>query len=429
MNAGLMGVQTGNTHYNGGGWISYLQSLLLDDRNIELGLAFLSPINMPEKVEKGNTTYFPIKSEDKSRFGKLIHYYGGYKKHNRDLYVKELLHIINIFQPDIIHLFGIENTLARIVGKTKVPMVVHLQGLLPPIANAFWPVGFNRHSLLHRFPLNERIMRNGYIYAKNACTYNAKMEMELFHLLKFAMGRTEWDSQILRILSPDCKYYHVNEVLRDVFYDCMGTWKGFQNTSIKIISTLSNTMYKGLDLVLKTAALLKENSTIKFEWNVVGLNDNHRIVRFFEKELNIKSQDVNVRYRGILSAENLCALEQDMSVYVHPTYIDNSPNSVCEAQLLGLPVIATNVGGIPTLVSHNETGFLVPTNAPYDLAYRIIWIHENPDIVTEMALEGVKVAAKRHDRERIKNDLLNVYKNILGNEKNRSSTNCFQQKG
>jgi len=44
---------------------------------------------------------------------------------------------------------------------------------------------------------------------------------------------------------------------------------------------------------------------------------------------------------------------------VHPSYIDNSPNSICEAQILGLPVVATNVGGVESLIENGKTGLLI----------------------------------------------------------------------
>lgn len=60
-----------------------------------------------------------------------------------------------------------ENQLATILGKTKIPIVVHLQGLLAPYDNAFFPVDFNKNSFIWPFSKNEWLIRNGYIFAKN----------------------------------------------------------------------------------------------------------------------------------------------------------------------------------------------------------------------------------------------------------------------
>lgn len=114
-----------------------------------------------------------------------------------------------------------------------------------------------------------------------------------------------------------------------------------------------------------------------------------------------------------MNEEELTSQLLRSSVYVHPSYIDNSPNSLCEAQMLGLPVIATNVGGVSTLISNGETGFLVPANAPYELAYLIKQLQQSQDLQTTIARKGAAAAALRHDRDTIAKALLSTYETIV----------------
>ena len=107
------------------------------------------------------------------------------------------------------------------------------------------------------------------------------------------------------------------------------------------------------------------------------------------------------------------------TVYVHPSYIDNSPNSVCEAQILGVPVIAANVGGLPSIINNGETGFLVPANDPYQMAY-LIHLLQKDEILNQRIGENAHLQAlKRHDRNTIIKQLLEVYDNILSSSKKR----------
>jgi glycosyltransferase involved in cell wall biosynthesis len=104
---------------------------------------------------------------------------------------------------------------------------------------------------------------------------------------------------------------------------------------------------------------------------------------------------------------------QSASLFVHPSYIDNSPNSLCEAQLMGIPVISTDVGGISSLIEHNKTGFLVPSNDPYTLATQIISVHEDVLLAEVVGANARKAAIGRHDVSTIVNTNISIYKALL----------------
>lgn len=399
--------------YNGGGWITSLQKLLISTNENKLALAYISHKPLA-KEEQNNTIYYPIYEVPANALQKIKMYYGGYKKYNSQKYLKQIKEIIQDFHPDIIHLFGMENSMATILGNTTVPVVVHLQGLLGPCDNAFFPVGFNNFSLLFPFSIREWLLRNGYIFAKNSIHIKGKRELSLFKKVEYAMGRTEWDYQVSQLLAPQSKYFHVDEVLREPFYEHAGKWIYQKpDNELRIISTLSNTVYKGLDTVLKTAQILKNQSKMPFRWQIIGLKPNDAIIHFFENKLKIKSNRVNVEYAGILDAPELCERILNSHIFVHPSYIDNSPNSICEAQLLGIPVIGTYVGGIPSLIKNKETGLLIPANDPFQLACILNkYILEKGNML-QLGKQGYMQACQRHDKSKILKDLIDTYKQII----------------
>lgn len=79
--------------------------------------------------------------------------------------------------------------------------------------------------------------------------------MRILNVCKKYFGRTHWDKAVSRLYSPAREYYYCSEILRDIFYH--GEWSRC-TSKIKILSTISSPLYKGADLVLKTALLLKE---------------------------------------------------------------------------------------------------------------------------------------------------------------------------
>lgn len=412
MNPGLYGLAEGNAkHYNGGGWIASLQRLFISDNNIELALAFVTETQL-EKKQDENFTYYPIISQRRTRWQKIKEYYGGYKNPNKISFLNEVQNIIGDFRPNIIHVFGMENPMVNVLGELKIPQIVHLQGLLIPCQNAYWPAGINEKNFIRVTNKREWLLRNGFIYSFNSMKVRSVREKELFTKVKYVMGRTQWDRNITELFAPHAKYYHVNEVLRPIFYENKGKWKLQDDGKFIILSVISENMYKGLDLIMKTAQMLM-SLDIQFEWHVVGIRSSDRIVSSFESVLGINSAKVNIYYCGIMSAEDICKKALLSSLYVHPSYIDNSPNSLCEAQLLGMPVVATNVGGIPSLVEGCEPLQLVPANGVCELSHSIILLQKNPDLAVAIGRKGYKLADKRHNRIEIKKTLMETYQRVI----------------
>ena len=146
-----------------------------------------------------------------------------------------------------------------------------------------------------------------------------------------------------------------------------------------------------------------------FEWHVYG---NVKPI-FHQKFTGFYYKDLNINLKGVASASTLCDSISKATVYFQPSYIENSPNSVCEAQLLGVPVVATNVGGTASLIEEGVTGFLVPTNDPYTAAYRINQIARDDKFNLTIGQKSREVALERHDRETIVKDLITTYYNII----------------
>lgn len=409
----LFGNNGKTSGYNGCGWVASLQKILQENfTDIELGVVYPSS-HKEEVIRDGRTTYYPIYKRAKNFFDKWLFYYGGYKKFDQDCFVAEIKCVINDFRPDVIHLFGIENQFATILGNTDVPVIVHLQGLLAPYDNAFWPVGFNKNSFVWPPSIREWIFRNGFIFAKNSMHERGMRERSLFKKVQYCMGRTEWDFLISQLLSPNSKYFKVNETLRPEFYANSGKWKREKSEKLIIVSTISETIYKGLDLILKTAKILKDETSVSYEWRVIGISGKSNIVMFFERCLSIKSESVGISYLGVKSSREIVTNMMESSVYVHPSYIDNSPNSVCEAQLLGVPVVACDVGGVSTILDFGNAGILVPANAPYELAYHLKQFALDGNYCEAKRLAGLKLAMERHNPQNIIFDLMTTYKNVI----------------
>lgn len=396
--------------YNGGGWISTLENEISKREGIELGVSFILN-HQPQKVERGNVTYYPI--PNKYATGALVHLqpiFSSFSKIDRKI-VEDCLKVVDDFKPDIIQVFGVESCFGLIAKETKIPVLVHIQGILHPIFNAFLPPFMSWSKYMSCLNPVKAIKRLSSYYRWQ---HNCRREREIFRHVRYFCGRTEWDKQLSSLLSPQRSYYHVDEILRDVFYESVPYSSPKRLT---IVSTISDMPYKGTDMILKTAKVLKESYLEDFEWQVYGLDD----ASDMEHLTGIRASTVNVKLCGIATAEALKEKILATTVFANLSYIDNSPNSLCEAQILGCPVVATDVGGKTSLLTDKEDGILVPANDPYIAAAAILEIFNHPEWAQTLGRNGSIRAKKRHDRKTITNSLIDVYHQIVSKETRESS--------
>ncbi len=394
-----------NNGHNGGGWIASLEQLVLKESNVELGIAFEYPYHDFKKVKK-NVTYYPI--DTNISISRRISKFFNPLKFEEQYIIPKCLDIISDFKPDIIHIFGSENQFGLLTFYTNIPIIIHMQGSLPPYYNARFPISINFKDVIlsKHFSISKKISeyRNLKIFR-----LRAQREKEILRHTKYFFGRTHWDRSVTHIFNPNSKYFYCSEVLRDIFYDNK-EWIYRNQKPIVIVSTISTPLYKGLDVVLKTAKILKEECHLNFIWKVIGIQQ----APFIEDHFKIRAIDVSVEMLGCLSAEEVKNELLNAHFYVHPSYIDNSPNSVCEAQMLGVPVICCNVGGVSSLIDDNNiTGFLVPANDPFKMADIINTNATDKDKLQKISKQEINAAQKRHSKEQIIQDLFLGYNSIL----------------
>lgn len=398
--------------YNGVGWVASLQQYIEKEQDIELALAFVTPTPL-QKEKRGNTMYYPVHIPDRSGLKKLYYYWQGYKKDvfNKSI-VNPLKEVINDFAPDIIHIFGTESNLAYIIDEIDIPCVVHLQGLLCAVSNISYPAGMSENDFMSIADRREFWLRNGIVFNNRRMKIAAEREKEHLKRCRYIIGRTQFDKEIAELYNPNIQYFHVDEVLRPQFYNAE-KWK-YNGGKMRLVSTLSPTIYKGFDIVLKASKVLRE-SGVDFEWSIIGINDGHKIIRIIEKATGLSSKELNIKYLGIKTPEEIIEILQGSTMYVHPSYIDNSPNSLGEAQYLGVPTIATNVGGIPTIMNYQHQ-YMAPPVAPHSLAARILSLdNELKSRTYKNTL--MHIAEERHCINNIIKDIKEAYRNIINSNK------------
>jgi glycosyltransferase involved in cell wall biosynthesis len=398
-------VVNGKFFYPGGNWISSLKELFINDANIELGIVFWGNEDLSYKDDNG-TTYYQL---GKNKNSKFVNYYNNWRHEIGSLQqVEKLLSPIKDFCPDIIHVFGTETMLGEITKHTKVPVVIHLQGIINPCLNAWFIPGFKKAIFLKSLNWVYFIKGVGFFHYYYRFKKMAQREKSIFKSCSNFIGRTHWDKAITKLYAPEANYFHCDEVIRAGFYKVK--WEKPKNGKFILASTINESIYKGLDLILKTAILLKQHTNFDFEWNIYGIKPDSEYAKFIKNIVGKNFDENNVFLKGVALEKDLLSGLLNSNVFVHASYIDNSPNSVCEAQLIGMPVISTNVGGISTLIEDGVNGFLVPSNEPHILANKIVELHQDSNQLALISKNAISVAHKRHNKIKIKENLVLSYK-------------------
>jgi glycosyltransferase involved in cell wall biosynthesis len=390
-----------------GGWIESLEKSIKKVDSINLAVAFYwGNANKIKKIDGDRAVYFVI-PDNRSKLKKKIDKY----THNINTpnEIENYLEIINEFKPDIINIFGTENGFGIVSKFINIPVVIHLQGILTVYFHKWFPAGLGQLKIFRLSSFKKLLKGSSLFHDYYYFKHSAIREEKIFKSNKYFIGRTSWDKRIVNVLSSNGSYYHIDETLRDEFYK--SKWVPNKDKTYKLFTTIQGNIYKGLETILETAFLLSQNN--RFIWNIAGMDGTEEIVRVFEINYRKKFKDFNVNFLGKLNADKLIEEMLISDIFIHPSHIDNSPNSVCEAMLLGMPVISTNVGGISSLLTNGQEGTLIQDGDPYSLAGAILEVQKTPESFIRMGENARSRALARHDRQKIVNGLVSVYNQVL----------------
>lgn len=408
----LSNIQTvGSNNGVGCSWIGSLEAELSKSSDIHLGISFYTRKPDISKFDIGNTSYFPVKiASATNKLKRIIDRFTHKIESENDLQL--YLDIIQQFKPDLIHIFGTESEYGLIIPKTTIPCIIHVQGNLTVI-NHKWYSGLSAWDIFKYS--NKWLLIRGhglyhyYIYFKKA----VERELRISKVCRYYMGRTDWDRRITSVLSPGSKYFHCDEIMRSGFYLHQWLPQPVQ-TNYVIISTFKNAIYKGLETLFECKKILNGYfPEFNIIWKIVGLIEKDELPYLVERKQKAKLKDNNIQLLGHLQENELIAELLKADLFVHPSHIENSSNSVCEAMLLGMPVISTYSGGTPSILIDKIEGLLVQDGDPYALAGAIIELYRDREHAKSLGLNARKKSLVRNDPKKIVNDVLNIYSSIL----------------
>ncbi len=169
-----------------------------------------------------------------------------------------------------------------------------------------------------------------------------------------------------------------------------------QKSMFEIISIGSLQPYKGYSYLIKACVLLRDKDII-FRVRIVGSGEEYSALKKLITEEQLES---SIELLGALAQDEVAQILPEVDCYIQPSIITPSgkmegiPVSLMEALACELPVVATDLSGIPELVRPGETGYLVPPADATALADALIAVYTHPEKAVRMAVEGRKLVLK-----------------------------------
>lgn len=405
----------GSTPLPYGGWFNSISKLVAENDSIELSIAFPKPKLKNVRIFNGHRIkYYAFPAPRKSL--------GKEKKSNGSL-----ARILEEANPDLVHIFGTEfpqsNTMARLCKEKLVRCVIQIQGLVSVIAKHY-SAGLServqRRSTFRNIVLRDNIKQQEKLFASRG-----KLEIEAIGSVKHIIGRTTFDKTCSTQINPEASYYRCNETLREEFYNHLWSINNCERHSI-FVSQASYPL-KGLHQVLEAMPIIlkkfpdtKVYVAGKDKTKATSFRDRLEMPyygKYLRKVILKYGLENNVQFTGILDEKKMCLSYLQSHIFVCPSSIENSPNSLGEAMILGVPSIASYVGGIPDLLMHNQEGYLYQFDAPYMLAHYICEIFGNDRLAARFSANARKHALETHDREENLDKLFEIYSEVYRSDR------------
>ncbi len=397
------------------GWLTGCLNRIQQAKDDKITLAICFPMDgheLPFKEEIEGITYYGF-SED------LNHpeiYNGAIENrfHN----------ILDDYNPDVVHIFGTEfpHSLAmlRAFGNPD-RVLLGIQGLCGAIASEY--MADIPEEVQKSATFRDRIKEDSLLQQVEKYRVRAEHEREAIILTGNITGRTAFDREETAKINPDAKYYAMNETMRPCFY--IDRWEEKNVEPHSIFLSQGDYPLKGFHFVLQAMPKILDKYPDAHLYvagnNIIGKGKSKypyfvrasAYSKYIKSLISKNKLKKKITMVGMLSDEEMKERFLKTSIFVCPSVVENSPNSLGEAMLLGVPVVAAEVGGIPSMVTSGKEGLLFEKGNVDMLASQILQMWDEPVISAVYGDNASKRAKVTHDADANYKRLIEIYTDIV----------------
>lgn len=204
------------------------------------------------------------------------------------------------------------------------------------------------------------------------------------------------------------KYWRISNNYIDVIYNSF-TKKIINDKTTKdnLVLTIGHVVwYKNPELWIKVAQkVITERNDIKFIW----LGEGPLLEKMREKVLKLKLEK-SILFKGYCDHTDHYYMKA--LIYFQPSLIESHGISVVDAMAYGIPCIASNIGGLPESIIHNETGFICDPKDTDGFAQQIIMLLDDSELRNTMAQKGKERAYKCFSSDIQETKIIELYRKV-----------------
>lgn len=388
-----------------GGWMLGAAENLVNRGDIKLYVATVSPLVKELTCIEGKRIVYYILPYGKGNLKPNPKY--------QDYWIK----IRSEINPDVVHIHGTEFShgyeYMRACGVENV--VISIQGM-KSVYYYYYYYGISKSEIFRNLTFRD-VIKGTILKGQRNFKRSSKYEIAMLEMAKHIIGRTSWDRARIWAINPAAHYHFCNETLRPEFYDG-ASWDYSKCNKHTIFLSQAGYPIKGLHQVLKAMPLILRHfpdtiirvagrditkvSCLREHLYFTGYG---KYIKMLIKKLKL---DENVVFTGNLNADNMKKEYLSANIFVCPSSIENSPNSLGEAQILGVPCVSSYVGGTMDMMENN-TDNLYRFEEIEMLAYKICQIFGKE----ERQVDTKDIAVKRHNQLGNATMLCDIYKSIV----------------
>lgn len=255
-----------------------------------------------------------------------------------------------------------------------------------------------------------------FAHAKDIYTSDQRQLKEKIDMARFVVTCTKYNRNYLSQLAGKsttpifCVYHGIN---LDYFSPKLNNIEC--KPPYKLLTVARMTEKKGLENVYHALAILRDKK-IKFTHTLIGEgDDNDKVLKLIKK---LKLEKVT-KLSGTLTHEDVINHYADADLFVLGCQIarngdrDGIPNVMAESMAMNLPVVATNVSGIPEFLEDRVSGMMVPQKDPKALARAMEAVLTDDDLRKQMTLEARKRITKEFNNQKLIKDLARIYQDMI----------------
>lgn len=342
--------------------------------------------------------------------------------------------IIQEIQPDVIHIFGTEqeHSLVMLNMAKKKNVVISIQGLVSVYAKHYFanlPIKYHFINPI-KYLVQKIYCADIICYAQKEFQRNGKNETTLLSQASYVLGRTSWDKACVTQINSQIEYFHCGEILRDEFYRGDNRWNISECQRHTIFFSQCWYPIKGLHCFLKVLPMLVERypdvhlyvaghefKTLHNKILDKGVDFFFEYQHYLKQLIKKNNLGHHITFLGPLSEKEVVKQLRHANVFLCASSIENSPNSLGEAMLLGVPCVSSMVGGIQDMLSDKKEGFLYPFDEPYMAVEYISRIFDDDVLAEQLSNAAVKRAKITHNKIEITKTLSSVYEKIADSAK------------